>query len=189
MGRRARPRGVSFVVSLVYPEVLWLARHLPPTIHPMILHFPIVLLYLTSAISVADLAVRDRDRFLQRSGFWSLTLACGAIVVTMTAGLLSEQWVHWTPATRAILSQHQHWAILTGLSAGAAWLLRVSARFRDRRPWSALGSGRGRNTGLATVLVLIATICVTVTAHLGGRMVYTHGIGVNGVTRRRHPPG
>ncbi len=178
-------------MSFLYPQIVWLARRLPPTIHPMILHFPIVLLYLTAAISLADLWMggRDRDRFLQRCSFWSLTLACAAIVVTMAFGLLSEQWVHWTPATRAILSSHQHWAMLTGLSAGAAWLLRVSARFRERQPWSALGSSRGRNTGLATLCVVIAAVCVTVTAHLGGNMVYTHGVGVSGVTRRLRPPG
>ncbi len=158
-----------------------LYRLLPPTIHPMILHFPIVLLYLTAAIDLGAQVLRDRDRFLQRAGFWVLTLACFFTVVTMTAGFISEQSVHWTAATSAILSRHQHFAILTGLSEGAAWLVRLGTRFRHRERWSVWGRGRG--TWVSTLLVLLAAIFVTLTAHLGGSMVYDYGVGVVGVSR------
>jgi len=166
---------------VVFPVVSLLARVLPPTIHPMILHFPIVLLYVTAGIDVLGRLLPDRDRFLQRTGFWSLTLACFFTVLTMSVGLISEQSVHWSVQTRAILEQHQHFAVLTGLAEGTAWLLRVGTSFSDRGGWHLFGRGRG--TWISTAFVVAAVVCVTLTASLGGKMVYDHGAGVLGVTR------
>ena len=168
--------------------ILWLAHLLPATIHPMAVEFPIALLYITSAVALLSLVVPDRDRFLQRAGFWLLTLTCVAIVVTMSLGLVSEQSVHWTPAMRAVLSHHQHDAIMTGLSAGAAWLVLIFSRYpQGDAGWSLFGTGRGRRTLLSTGLVLLATVFVTLTAHLGGDMVFHYGAGVIGVTRITPP--
>jgi uncharacterized membrane protein len=170
-------------LSLVLPLVRSLALLLPPTIHPMLVHFPIVFLYLTAAIDVLAMTLPDRDRFLQRCGFFSLTLACFFTVLTMAMGFVSEQSVHFTPALRAILEAHQHFAVLTGLAEGAAWLLQVFTRFPDGPGWTLFG--RGRATWPSTFLVVAAAVSVTVTASLGGRMVYDHGAGVLGVTRTR----
>ena len=172
-------------MSIAFALVRWLATILPPTIHPMILHFPIVLLYVTAAIDVAGRMFPDRDRFLQRCGWWSLTLAAAATVATMVAGMVSESSVHFTAALRPILQAHQHFAILTGLSEGAAWLVRLGTRFPAEEGWSVFGLRRGRATWVSTLLVVMAAVFVTVTANLGGRMVYDHGAGVLGVTRTR----
>lgn len=174
--------------GFVFPVILWLAHLLPATIHPMVVHFPIALLYITASIDLLSLAVPDRDRFLQRAGFWSLTLACIAIIATMSLGLVSEQSVHWSPAMRVVLSHHQHDAVMTGLSAGAAWLVQVLTRYPRRQPgWTLLGLGRGRRTVLSTLLVVLAAVFVTLTARLGGEMVYHFGAGVVGVTRITPP--
>lgn len=158
-----------------------LARRLPATIHPMILHFPIVLLYIAVPLEVLALVWRQ-DGFLPRAAFWTLTLACVAIIATMTAGFISEQSVHWTATTSAILSRHQHFAVLTGLCAGAAWLAHVFRRFPDGRRWGLWGRGQGGLVSAA--FVIAAAVFVTLTAHLGGEMVYRYGVGVVGVTRQ-----
>lgn len=169
-------------MALLSPLISLLARILPPTIHPMVLHFPIVLLYITAGIDVLARILPDRDRFLQRAGFWTLTLACFFTVVTMAVGLVSEQAVHWTPQLQAILERHQTFAMLTGLAEGAAWLVRLGSRFPRRDSgWQIFGRGRG-GWG-STTLVLLAAASITMTAYLGGKMVYDHGAGVLGVTR------
>lgn len=147
----------------------------------MILHFPIVLLYLTAGIDILGRLLPDRDRFLQRAGFWCLSLAAFFTIVTMLVGVVSEQSVHFTAQMSGILEQHQHYAILTGLAEGVAWLVRVGSPFPTGSGWSLFGRGRG--TWMSTALVVAAAICVTITASLGGRMVYDHGAGVLGVTR------
>lgn len=168
-------------MSAFFPLARWLAARLPATIHPMILHFPIALLYLCSCLEVLALTLPPEDGFLHRAAFWTITLACVAIIVTMAAGLISEQSVHWTPAMRAVLSRHQHFAVLTGLCAGAAWLLHVANRFPRGRRWGLWG--RGRASWLSAAFVLASAVFVTLTAHLGGDMVYHYGAGVVGVTR------
>lgn len=158
------------------------ARILPPTIHPMVVHFPIALAYLTLLAEVAMwLAEGDTRRFLGRAAFWLLTLECLAIIAAMLAGIVSEQSVHFTPVTSAILSEHQHFAILTGLSAGVAWLGRVFSRFprSERSGWSILGTGRGRPNALTTLFVALSVLFITITGSLGGTMVYQHGVGVH----------
>ncbi|CAB1127878.1 conserved membrane protein of unknown function [Candidatus Hydrogenisulfobacillus filiaventi] len=158
-------------------------RLFPPTIHPMVVHFPIALLWVTLLIDLLAWVGGSRDRFLDRAGFWMLSLSLLAIVGAGAAGVLSEQYVRWTPATRAILSAHQRDAALTGVFALGAWLVRWAARYPapargERAGWSLAGSGRGRRTWLSTLLVLGATIMVSITGTLGGSMVYGHGVGI-----------
>lgn len=160
-----------------------LALLLPPDIHPMVVHFPIALLYITAVVEVAALLIRDPERFWQRVGFLGLTAACFFTLLTMTLGFVSEQSVHFSPALAVLLRRHQRFAILTGLTEGAAWVLQICTRFRRRSGWSFLGTGRGRATWLSATLVALAATFITLTARLGGKMVYDYGAGVLGVTR------
>ena len=174
-------------------ETLWIrfgTHTFPATIHPMIVHFPIVLLYLTLLIDLLAYGAkitRSPDRFFDRASFWTLTLSLFAIVAAAAAGILSEQFVKFTPATAAMLSAHQRDATLTGVFALAAWIVRWLAKFpapaRGPRDWSLFGTGRGRITWLSTALVLAAVVMISITASLGGSMVYNHGVGIAHVTR------
>lgn len=164
----------------------FVVKILPPTIHPMVVHFPIVLAYLTLAAELLVwLTPSDTRRFLSRGAFWLLTAECAAIIVAILAGVVSEQSVHFTPTTSTLLTAHQHYAVLTGLCAGIAWLARVFSRMpRGRRAseWSILGTGRGRENLVTTLFVAGAAVFITITGNLGGTMVYGHGVGV-------HAPG
>lgn len=157
----------------------------PPTIHPMIVHFPIALLYLTLLADIAAyLSSRQQDRFFERMGFLTLSLSLMAIVAAGAAGLISEHFVHWTPTTQAMLSAHQRDAVLTGIFALAAWTLRWFSQYPTqpstpegpRRQWFV--SGRGRLTLWSTACVLGAVVMVSITGAIGGTMVYGYGAGV-----------
>jgi uncharacterized membrane protein len=156
-----------------------LARILPPTIHPMVVHFPIAFLYATAIIDILALfpQARSSDHFLDRVGFWLLTASGAAIFAAAVAGVISEQSVHLTPATRAILSAHQRDAVLTGLFALGGWIAQISARFRPGRGWTLFDTGRGRVSGLVALLVVAAAVMVSITGTLGGSMVYQHCLG------------
>lgn len=152
----------------------------PRTIHPMVLHFPIVLLYLAVLVEVMRYVMgKAHDSFYQRAGFWVLTLSLFAIAGAAATGILSEQYVRFTPQTEAILSAHQRDAVLTGVFAIAAWIVRVFTRFHGERRdrWSLFKTGRGRSTVLSSLLVLAAMIMVSITGSLGGTMVYHYGVG------------
>lgn len=170
---------------------------LPPTIHPMLVHFPIALLYLCLFIELLGRLTHPHDRFYDRVSFWLLILGFLAGVAAAAAGVISEQYVRWTPTTFALLSAHQRDAVLTGvfvlLAIGARLLGRYSSGSRSSSnrsgsAWSAWGSGRGRPTGLSLLLLIAAVVMISVTGTLGGTMVYHYGVGIHGVSFRRTPP-
>lgn len=169
---------------------LWIkiGTHLfPPIIHPMMVHFPIVLLWGSLFTTVLGFFWRAPDRFFDRSSFWLLVLGLIAGIWTAATGVISEQFVKWTPTTSALLSTHQTYAVLTGLFTILALVSRLLARYpraRDTqgRAWSLNSSGRGRQTILSFVFLVAAVVMVTMTASVGGTMVYQYGVGIHGVT-------
>lgn len=165
------PIGHSLVVAL--------ARVLPPTSHPMVLHFPIALLCICAPVDVLALVLPDRDRYLQRSGFWILTLANISTVAAIATGQIAEQTAHLTPHFLAVLALHQHFAALTGAAEGGAWLVRVFSRYPRGGGWSLLRTRRGRGGLLSTLLVVAAAVLVAITGHYGGLLVYQGGAGVS----------
>nr|WP_243239389.1 DUF2231 domain-containing protein [Sulfobacillus harzensis] len=166
---------------------LWIriGLHLfPPVIHPMLVHFPIVLLYGSLLTTLLSFVWRDRERFFDRASFWLLVLGLIAGVVAAAAGVISEQYVHWTPTTNQLLSRHQGYAVLTGVFTIVALAVRLWARYprvsRDGG-WSFAGTGHGRPTLLSLVFLVAAVGMITLTASLGGTMVYQYGVGVHGL--------
>lgn len=160
------------------------SRFLPPTIHPMVVHFPIALLYLTLLADVLALARRGRgDQFWDRTAWWLLSLALVSLVAAALAGIVSESFVHWNSKTRAILSAHQRDATLTGLFALAAWVVQTRTRFAAQPTLRGRRLRRGRVSGPVLALVLGAVVMVSITGTLGGTMVYRYGVGIRGVTR------
>lgn len=166
---------------------LWIrigTRIFPPVIHPMMVHFPIVLLWGSLLTSVLALMWRTHDRFLDRASFWLAVLGLIAGTVTAATGVLSEQFVKWNSTTSALLQTHQTYAILTGMFTGLLVLSRLAARYprtQFDRQWSLFGTGRGRSTLLSLIFGLGAVVMVTMTASIGGTMVYQYGTGVHGV--------
>lgn len=166
---------------------------LPPTIHPMLVHFPIALLYLCLFVELVGRIVQPPDRFYDRLSFWLLILGFLAGVAAAAGGVISEQYVRWTTATTALLAAHQRDAVLTGLLVLMAIGARLLGRYGGSRwptgrassGWSAWGTGRGRPTGLSLVLLVAAVAMITVTGSLGGSMVYHYGVGIRGLTFHR----
>lgn len=158
----------------------------PPVIHPMLVHFPIVLLYGSVLTGLLGLVWQAPDRFLDRSSFWLLVLGFIAGVAAAATGVLAEQWVSWTPTTIALLTTHQVYAVLTGVFTLLAILSRLLARYPKSHQgpsgWSLGRSGRGRQTILSTVFTIAAVAMITLTASIGGTMVYQYGVGVHGLT-------
>lgn len=156
----------------------------PPVIHPMMVHFPIALLYASLATTVLGFVWPLPDRFFERVSFWLLVAGFLAGVVTAAMGVISEQFVHWNATTYALLGTHQRDAVLTGILCLIALALRIGARYpraEARQGWSLAQSGRGRSSVLAGIFLALAVVMITVTASVGGTMVYQYGAGVHGI--------
>ncbi len=152
----------------------------------MIVHFPIAIGFLLLLVEVA--AFMTRDPFWERSGIWLINLEILAIGAAIVAGVISEHSAVLNGTSAAILSAHKRDGVLTGLLFGALWIVRMGF-LRPRRP-SARGDARNASRGritlrplrpgvLSLVLLVGGLVMLTVTASLGGSLVYGHGVGVS----------
>jgi len=145
---------------------------LPNPLHPAVVHFPIVLLLLGSAVAVAA-AFTKRWQLPQIA---AVLLALGAIgsVVAVQTGERDGEIVSETPALEAVLEQHEAWAERTQVAAIVVALLAATALVTTRWPVAA------RTLRILTAVGGLAAIwCVGATGHYGGQLVYRHGAGVN----------
>jgi len=164
-------------------------RIFPPTIHPMLVHFPIALLYLALLSDILSRFIQSPERFFDRSSFWLILLGLVAGVCAAAGGVISEQFVKWTPVTSQLLGAHQRDAVLTGLLVIAALVARFVTKYPEPRGsrgqtsgWSLARTGRGRTSIIATILLAGAVAMITTTAALGGTMVYQYGVGIHHVS-------
>ena len=141
------------------------------TLHPMIVHFPITLFYLTALFE--GLYFAFHKDWLARAGYLLLTLSMVAGVAAGIAGAISESYVvsHISPASLHILSTHKNFAELSVFTFGIAWLWRTVLALRKSVP-------RAPAALLYYLVVLLGVALISYTGFLGGSLVYDHGVGV-----------
>lgn len=136
---------------------------LRPLLHPMLVHFPIALLFASVALDWAGFWLGHAG--LTRAGFYTLVLgALGAGV----AALSGPDHATGGPAVVALLVSHQSFALLTVALAVSLTAVRFFAADGISGPW-ALGY-------LACTLALLAV--VSLTGYYGGELVYHQAVGV-----------
>jgi uncharacterized membrane protein len=140
------------------------AQHLQ-NIHPLIVHFPIALLFGAALIYwLAFLAGRES---WQWSGLWMLVLGAIGAAAAVASGLYSAPGVMLAPSVKtALLVAHKRImiAVLILSAALALWALVT-------RPMPM----RGRGAFLA--LLVLVTMLIAKGADYGGRMVYDYNAG------------
>lgn len=139
----------------------------PPTIHPMVIHFTISIIYLTTLAGLVGLFIR-KDGFYPKAFFILLTLSILATMAAGVAGVISESYVTVSGTLAKMLQTHKHYGELTGVVLVVAWGVQVLGQ---RKKW--------RVSGLAWGICVVATVLVSMTGYIGGSMVYDHGLGVH----------
>lgn len=159
-------------------EALWASgaswKFLPglqalPNIHPLLVHFPIVLLPLFLVLDLEAAALRHERLAQLAAGM--LYLGTISAVATIATGLQAGATVAHGPAVHAILERHEQIGVTVAALAVGLSLWRLIAHGR----YSAIG--RGLHLAIAGVMVAL----LVVGADLGGYMVYGHGVGVRAV--------
>ncbi len=139
-----------------------------PVLHPLVIHFPIALLLVNFGLTLAYL--RRRDPFLERSAYGALVIGWWGAFAAVLTGTLDVARV-WPLPDEAVgwLNAHLVLGLLLLFVSGRALLM------RRRDPYILEGS---RCRSYLTLICLNAFL-VVVGGWIGGRLVYSYGLGVN----------
>lgn len=149
---------------------------IPSPLHPAVVHFPIVLILIGTAIACA--AVVLRRWHLPAIAAVCLSLgAVGSVAATVTGGADEEMVGELGQPAENVLEEHEEheeWGETTRNLALVAAVLSIAGALLGRFPIPARVAG-----AIAAIIAISASFAVAQTGHYGGRLVYRHGAGVN----------
>ena len=145
---------------------------IPDPLHPSIVHFPIVLIFLGAVFSL--LTIFTRRGALPQFAAVILILAAGAAQVAVnTGGDQADEVIRRMPDAKPLVLVHAEWgermrtmAVIAAISAVIALASYRLVRFRRVLAL------------ITTILAAGACYCTYEAAKHGGAMVYHHGVGV-----------
>ncbi len=140
---------------------------LPDPLHPAVVHFPVALTFVALLFEAASRA--PRWRALETASLVLIVLAAlGAVGGVVTGKLAHEEAVVPVEA-RALVEQHDQLGLLV---TGGLLLLAVARALLAR-------GCRQQGPGGLLYLALLCVVCgvMSYQGHLGGRLVYEHGVG------------
>ncbi|MCJ7755186.1 MAG: hypothetical protein MUP13_11540 [Thermoanaerobaculales bacterium] len=147
-----------------------------PSLHVMVVHFPIAFIAFAPLLDIACLVFRDRVWLDRAAAAMYLVGTLGAGAAYLLGEEAAEAVQSMTPATESVLADHEAQAVITLVVLAAATLIRLIVTWlgRDDRR---IKIGIFRLLALPAVLAALAMLALT--ADLGGRLVYHYGVGVN----------
>ena len=142
-------------------------------IHPMLIHFPIVLMLLALLFDALNLLFRRTDRF-RTTTLVLYALGFVAVIIAYFSGRQAADSVAVADSLFPAISEHADWALRTVWFWGILVLLRFGSLFRQL----------DRKTPVAIIFLFIATLgnyLMYETAEHGAQLVYKSGVGVKAV--------
>lgn len=145
-----------------------------PNLHPLVVHFPIVLLLIAFASQLAGLFI-----FREQLSWITLFLLAGGLVGAILASNTFHPHTSELPGNlQRMLEAHELYAEFTIWLAVSAFIFKVISHFwLKRKKW-----------GEIVVLLFLAgsAVSVSLAGHLGGQMVHIENIGPKGNYLEQH---
>tara|TARA_R110001592_G_scaffold68626_1_gene210277 strand:- start:35212 stop:35877 length:666 start_codon:yes stop_codon:yes gene_type:complete len=139
-----------------------------PNLHPLIVHFPIVLLLLAALLSIANIF------FLKRDLDWIITIFTGLGALGAYA---AGRWFHphahdLTEQMQAVLDQHDLYADWTIWLSITAFVLQLISQFvLKQKRWAVI---------VVSLVLAGAAYSVSQAGHYGSQLVHIEGVGPKG---------
>lgn len=136
-------------------------------IHPIFVHFPIALIVVSFLLETAGLYLKKEE--LRSAAKWNLWIGVFFATFTVGTGLWAEETVKHPEEAHEIMELHETfgWLILVSASLLSLWKLKAKPEWEEKYKFFVLS--------YYTVMISILIFG----AHLGGRLVYEFGTGVN----------
>lgn len=148
-------------------------RYEIPVLHPILVHFPIVLVILATIFALLWL-LRNQVESLLTSAWIQLFALIMAISAYLTGEEMEER-SEGVPIVDTLVELHEDAALVSTWLVGFALVALVSAIFFQRRDISTICAQPGSRLWIRVVvflLVFLALVSIWWTAHIGGTMVW-----------------
>lgn len=153
--------------------------------HPIIVHFPIVLLAVAPLFVVLAMACKPASRWFAISALLVMLLGAGAVVLASNSGEAAEPYAEAVAGAHDTLERHEELAeqaTVTFLVLAAVYFAIVAAQLwlgeKVKHPLVAAAHG------VFLVPYVLGLLLLANVAHEGGRLVHEHGVRapMSGVT-------
>ena len=138
-----------------------------PNLHPLVVHFPIVLLVVALALEAVGWARPAAAGRGLRAGAWGAA-AIAAAAAFLTGRRAADQLVDLAPDAHAAIGAH---------ADAAAWVVAAAMTAAALRALSLVRRGRAA-AGPGVIAGVVALGAVAWAADRGGGLVFSHGVGV-----------
>jgi uncharacterized membrane protein len=155
----------------------WLIPSWAPNFHPLVIHFPIVLVIAAAVVDLVDVAF-ERSVWLKAATTTLYVTAALSLIVAYATGLQAASTVLVPGMAYPVITAHRQWALIT-----MAYCI-VIATLRLLVLRSTNGRSRRRRIALLGI-GLVAVVLIQQTAERGARLVYEYGTGIVGAPAPR----
>lgn len=140
-----------------------------PNWHPLVVHFSIALLSMSTMFFVALNFTRSSSIYgqLKIMAYWNLWIGTGFAIITAIAGWFAYNSVAHDTASHIAMTDHRNWALITlSVFIIVSW-------------WSIVLYKNEKEINMAfTFTILMAFVLLASTGWRGSEVVYRYGLGV-----------
>lgn len=145
-----------------------------PNIHPLIVHFPIMLLLVAAAVLLVNIV------FLRKELDW---MASVAALIGFGTAYVAAKYNHphtsgLTAHAQLVLDQHDLYAEWTVYLGGIGLVLQLISQF--------VFKGKRWSVAVAALVLVGAAYAVAMTGHYGAQLVHIEGVGPQGKFLEEH---
>jgi len=148
-----------------------------PNFHPLVVHFPIVLVIVAAVVDLIDVMFK-RPGGLGAAASSLYVAAAVAVGATYVTGIQAASTVFVPGMAHPVVDAHREWALVTVWYCAAVAIVRLAAR-RGGPPLA-------RSLRVLLLLAgLLGVVLLQQTAERGAQLVYQYGVGVIGAPGTR----